>query len=153
MKIKFTLELIVWVNNVMRVFRFLVRHICLVLWMMMKKHISALVCVAITFIMLLGVQQLEKSYSVQRSWECEGQICNLHPTRARYIRTFTSKISITDTNSSWNITRQISHDKYHTDLIIVKESNHENKVHLIKTRYTITGLCSVQWLNPVAWDP
>ena len=33
--------------------------------MQMKKHISALVCVAITCIMLFGVQQLESSYSVQ----------------------------------------------------------------------------------------
>ena len=49
----------------------------------MKKHISALVHVAITFIMLFGVQQLERSRSVQRCWECEGQICNLHPMRSR----------------------------------------------------------------------
>ena len=37
----------------------------LVLWILTKKHISALVYVAITFIMLFGVQQLERSCSVQ----------------------------------------------------------------------------------------
>ena len=49
----------------------------------MKKHIPALVYMAITFIMLFGVQQLERSCSVQISWECEGQVCNLHPTTSR----------------------------------------------------------------------
>ena len=43
----------------------------------MKKHISALVYVAITFIMLVGVQQLERSCNVQKSREFKGQICNL----------------------------------------------------------------------------
>ena len=71
-------------------FRFLVFYICSVPWMLTKKHISALVYVTITFIMLFGVQQLDRSYSVQRSWECEGQICSLHPTRCRCSMALTS---------------------------------------------------------------
>ena len=49
----------------MQVFRFSAHYICLVLWMLTKKHISALVYVAITVIMLFGVQQSEQSCSVQ----------------------------------------------------------------------------------------
>ena len=37
----------------------------------MKKYISALVYMAITFILPFAVQQLEKSYSVQRSWNAK----------------------------------------------------------------------------------
>ena len=44
---------------------FLAHYICLVLWMTMKKHISALVYMAIAFIMLFGVQQLERSCSLK----------------------------------------------------------------------------------------
>ena len=84
--------------------------------MPMMKHISALVYVAM-FMMLFGVQQLKRDCSVQRSWECEGQICNPHPMRS---------ISITDTSSSWT-------HFYHTDLITAKESNHKNKAHKVKT--------------------
>ena len=99
----------------------------------MKKHISALVHVAITFIMLFGVQQLERSCSVQRSWECEGQIYNLHPTRSRcssralnYLKRF---LEFPQT-----VAAGISHSlfllcyKYHMDLITAKVSNHKNEV-------------------------
>ena len=58
--------------------------------MLTKKHIPALVYVAIMFIMLFGMQQLEKSCSVQRNWEYEGQICNLHPTSSRCSKALTS---------------------------------------------------------------
>ena len=78
-----------WVNNVTRIFRFSVCYICLVLWMQTMKHTSALVYMAITFIILFGVQKLERSYSVQRSLEW-GQLCNLHATRSRCSRTLTS---------------------------------------------------------------
>ena len=61
------------VNNVTQVFRFLVCYVCLVLWMPMKKHILAIVyvAVAIMLIMLFGVQQLERSCSVQRNWDAK----------------------------------------------------------------------------------
>ena len=64
---------------------------------------SALVYMAIMFITLYGVQQLERSYSVQISWECEGQICNLHPTRSRCSRALSS-IDFYNTSSGYNIT-------------------------------------------------
>ena len=52
--------------------------------------IEALVYVAITFIMLFGVQQLEKKCSVKRNWECEGKTSNLYPMRIRCSRALTS---------------------------------------------------------------
>ena len=82
-KMKSTLEYIASVNNIMWVFEFLSLYKCLVLWMPMKKYILALVYMAIMFIMLFEAQQLKRSCSVQRSWECEGQICNLHCTMSR----------------------------------------------------------------------
>ena len=48
--------------------------------MLTKKHISALVYVAITLIMIWSATVGEES---QRSWEYKGQICNLHPMRSK----------------------------------------------------------------------
>ena len=85
-----------------------------------------------------GPEQLERSCSVQRSWECTGQICIPYPMRSRCSRALTSidfynwhkrQLSI-----MWNV---LSHDKYYIDLITVKESNHENKDYVVKTRYMV----------------
>ena len=57
----------------------------------MKKHISALIYLAITFIILVGVQQSERSCNVQESREFEGQICNFCLTRSRYNNILASK--------------------------------------------------------------
>ena len=121
--------------NITRVFRFLACYLCLIIWMLTKKHISALVYMTITFIMLFGVQQLERSCSLQRSQECEGQICNLHPTRSRCIRALTSIDFYNWHNQrlEYHTTCFLSCHKYHTDLITAKESNCENKVHAVKT--------------------
>ena len=126
-----------WVNNVTQVFRFLVCYVCLVLWMPMKKHILAIVyvVVAIMLIMLFGVQQLERSCSVQRNWECKRQICNLHSTRSKSSRALTS-IDLYNWHK-WQLEYHATHfllcNKYNTDLNTAKESNCENKVHTLKT--------------------
>ena len=100
----------------------------------MKKHILAnvYVAVAIMLIMLFGVQQLERSCSVQRSWECKRQICNLHPTRSRCSRVLTS-IKLTQVAAGISCDTFLSCNKYDMDLITAKESNSENKVHALKT--------------------
>ena len=96
--------------------------------MPMKKHIWALVYVAIMFIMLWRVQQLENSCNVQRSWECEEQICKLCPTRSRCSNIFIPKIYRIDTSRGWiSWDMFLSHNKYHMNLITAKESNHETK--------------------------
>ena len=104
----------------------------------MKKHISTLVCVAIMFIMLFGVQLLERSCSVQRSWWCKGQICHLHHMRSRCSRVLTS-IDFHNWHK-WQLEYYVTCFYYTiniTDLITVKESNHQNKVHAVKARYTV----------------
>ena len=137
-----------WVN-VTRVFWFFACYFCLILRMLTKKHISAFVYVAITFIMLFGVQQLEKSCSVQRSWECKGQICNVHPTRPRCNRALTSIYFY-----NWHKWLLRYHAtcfimwQYHMDLITVKESNRKNKVHVIKSHYMVT--CFNMYIGNIA---
>ena len=99
---------------------------------------SAFVYVAITFIMLFRVQQSERSCSVQRSWECDGQICNLHHMRSRHSRVLTSKIlELTQAAAEMPCDTFLSCNNYHTNLITVKESNCRNKVHIVETHYMV----------------
>ena len=75
---------------------------------------------------------------MQRTWECEGQICNLHPMRSRCSRSLTSKfLELTQAAAKMSCDTFLSCNNYHTNLITVKESNHENKVHTVKTHYMI----------------
>ena len=49
------------------------------------------------------------------------------------------KIYRIDTSKGWNVMQHfLSHSKYHTDLIIAKESNLKNKVHTVKTHYAVS---------------
>ena len=122
-------------NKITRMFRFLERYICLVLWMLIKKHISAIVYMAITYIKLL---ECNSWVSVQRSWECKGQICNLHPMRVRCSKALTSTGAYNWQAVAW-VSRDtfLSCDKCHMDLITAKESNCKNKVHAVNTHYTV----------------
>ena len=105
-----------------------------------KKHLSALVYVAVMIIMLFGVQRLERSCSVQGSWECKRPMCNLHPMRSRCTQqgTYLNKfLYLTQAAAKISCYTFLSLNKYHTNLITTKESNHDNKVHMVKTNYTV----------------
>ena len=76
---------------------------------------------------------------MQRSWECKGQICNLNPTRSRCSKVLTSKdfIELLQVAAEKSCDKFLSHDKYHTYLITAKECTRKNKVHVVKTYYTV----------------
>ena len=125
-----------WVNNVTWVFRYSVCYICLALQILTKKHISALVYMAIIFAMLFGVQQqCAKKMGMQRTSRC-----NLHPIRSRCSRALSSidfykwykrQLEYQTTNITWIY------------IIIAKESNSENKVHAVKIHCTVTVLSNI----------
>ena len=80
----------------------------------MKKHISALAYMAITFKMPLEYNSCRGVSLCKRSWECKGQICNLCYTKIRCSEGLPQKIFRINRSGSWNIighvftTRQIS---------------------------------------------
>ena len=62
-----------------------------------------------------------------------GQICNLcPPTRFRCISVLNSRfIELTLVEAGISCNTFLSRDKYHMDIITAKESNCENKVHVV----------------------
>ena len=61
-----------------------------------------------------------------------GQICNLCPTRSRCISVLNSRfIELTLVEAGISCNTFLSRNNYHTDIITAKESNCENKVHVV----------------------
>ena len=72
--------------------------------MPMKKHISALVYMAIMFIMLFGVQQLERVAMCKEVGNAKDRYAIFIPQGPDVIGHLPQYTSITDTNNGWNIT-------------------------------------------------
>ena len=73
---------------------------------------------------------------MQEKLGMQGQICNLRLTRFRCNKTVASKY-LTQVAAGISCDMLLSCNKYDMDSIIAKESNHKNRVHAVKTHYTV----------------